>query len=285
MGEVDSWSEKCPLEGRCSECGLELSWHDLLSLLRIVPRWSFEHARTRRGRAFFGTVSRAVLPWRLTRSLKLHHPFRLGRLVILLACVALMMYLSAVFNTLPIVLSDLIGSLQQTGGAYYSAADAIWLIAWPYQRDAYNVYRLTDVVGFTSLLAAWAGLAGALFPLVPATIRKHHVHPRHFVRMGVYCVAGVLAFAVMTQLVLSIRGIGHLIFTSTGVYIDATAYWPRRISKFIQLTSLPWMFVYWWCVYRFYMRLPHALAMSILLNLIGAMAGLVLVLLFTGMLR
>jgi hypothetical protein len=37
--------------------------------------------------------------------------------------------------------------------------------------------------------------------------------------------------------------------------------------------SMVWMFVYWWCAFRFYMRLPHAMVMSILLNVIGLLVS------------
>lgn len=285
MGKVDSWKECCPLRGRCSECGLEIEWRDLLSPLRVVPRWSFEHASTRRVRAFFGTVSRAVLPWRLTRSLKLHHPFRLGRLVLLVGCMFLMVYLSVMLTALPIAGRYLIWSLQHPTKSTFTVSEAARFIAWPYQNypDVENV--LLEVISFAAFVASWALVMAVIFPLVAVTIRKHRVSPRHFVRMGVYCVVGVMAFAVLGQMILSIPGFNDLLAYFTGLYFQAANDWPRKIMAYLLLASVPWMVIYWWCAYRFYMRLPHALVMSILLNLIGLMVGSTLLLFLTGAFR
>jgi hypothetical protein len=284
-GEVDSWVDQCPLMGRCSECGLELNWSELLSPIHLTPRWSFEHARTRLGRAFFGTVSRVLLPWRLTRSLRMHHAFRPWRLALLAGCAVVMLYMSAVLNALPIVLSDLIYSLQHPTNSYFSVDDAMRFLAWPYQNDVYNMYRLTNVIEFTVLLLLWAGVVTALFSVVPITIRKHRVSPRHFVRMGAYCAIGILALCVIEQLICSLSGANQLLYVGTGAWWRAGDRLPAQIGEWMQIASFFWMVVFWWSVFRFYMRLPHALVMSILLNLIGMMIGVILVLFLTGSLR
>lgn len=88
-GIVATWSEKCPLEGTCSECGLVFAWADLFVPPRCVGL--VEHARGFREwvwngvRTFFGVWRpRAFWSW-----LKLEHPLRLGlaRTWLLCACV------------------------------------------------------------------------------------------------------------------------------------------------------------------------------------------------------
>lgn len=285
MGEVESWKEKCPLEGRCPECGLELAWHELLSATHTTPHWSFEHARTRRGRAFVGTVWRAVLPWRMARSLRLHHPFRARRLALLIVMSALTLYGAVVFHALPTAANRVIETFQYRGAAPFPLVDALRFIAWPFGFDPYARQRMSAAVMFAPLLVIWACVVSVLFSLVPVTIRRHRVSPRHFVRMGAYCCAAVLAFAAVEQALFAAPGINYLQSWVTGAYASWPDRWPHRVVEWMQNASLLWMGVYWWCAFRFYMRLPHAAAMALLLNVIGAMIALLLVLLFTGMLR
>jgi len=82
-GEIATWSEKCPLDGVRSECGLEFAWANVLNPRLVLPQWSFEHATNRTLRAWTATVYRATIPWKLWSQLRMEYPINWGRLILL----------------------------------------------------------------------------------------------------------------------------------------------------------------------------------------------------------
>jgi len=94
-GTVATWTESCPLAGVCTECGLELSWPEVLQPEKYEPRWciEFEPRRRRVVRAAFKTFGRSFVPWRFWLEIRMSHPIRWRRLA---------MYLCLLF--LPLVL-------------------------------------------------------------------------------------------------------------------------------------------------------------------------------------
>ncbi|MCA3005477.1 MAG: hypothetical protein IOD15_08950 [Phycisphaerales bacterium] len=65
VGEVMRWQGACPLDGRCSECGLELRWAEVLDREQRHPAWSYEgHGGA--GRLVW-TVCRGAVPCGLWR--------------------------------------------------------------------------------------------------------------------------------------------------------------------------------------------------------------------------
>lgn len=93
-GQIESWRESCPLEGRCPECGLALAWGPVILRDLVPPKYSVEHAE-RPARAVFGALRAAVRPWALWRALRLEHALVTRRLWVVLAGVALAVFLSA----------------------------------------------------------------------------------------------------------------------------------------------------------------------------------------------
>lgn len=73
-GEVTAWTDRCPVEGRCPECGTGFAWADLFDPSRQDIRWLVEHAPTRRGRIrrTVPTLWRLGLPWVFWRGVGVH---------------------------------------------------------------------------------------------------------------------------------------------------------------------------------------------------------------------
>ncbi|HWB19681.1 MAG TPA: hypothetical protein VG711_05220 [Phycisphaerales bacterium] len=81
-GEIDTWTERCPLEGRCAECGLPWTWGELLNPSRSVPRWHVEYCPAKRLLlATIVTFARSHWPWRYWSQLKMHHAIRPMRIL------------------------------------------------------------------------------------------------------------------------------------------------------------------------------------------------------------
>lgn len=85
-GMVATWGETCPLEGTCSECGLEYAWRDVF--VPPVYLGMVEHARGLRGWAVGGlrTFLGEWRPRRFWTKMKLEHPLRVGLARVWLLC-------------------------------------------------------------------------------------------------------------------------------------------------------------------------------------------------------
>lgn len=83
-GVIQSWDVSSPLLGVCSECGLEFEWAELLSSKIRKPLWNIEYGKrlTIPWRAI-GTLIKAIRPDRFWASLKMTHPPRWRRIILL----------------------------------------------------------------------------------------------------------------------------------------------------------------------------------------------------------
>jgi len=63
-GIVDSWTDRCPMHGRCTECGLEFDWADVMDHKRVRLVWYAEHAPDARKMLLRtpGTIARLLYP-------------------------------------------------------------------------------------------------------------------------------------------------------------------------------------------------------------------------------
>lgn len=82
-GVMQAWTEACPMQGVCSECGLELDWGPVVHPEKFEPLWCVEFARTILGfpRTVIRTLLHSFLPWLFWRDLKMSDPIRWGRLL------------------------------------------------------------------------------------------------------------------------------------------------------------------------------------------------------------
>lgn len=90
-GVVRTWTEQCPMEGTCSECGLVFAWCEVLCPEKFEPRWcvEFEPRGLRVPWACVKTCVRSFWPWAFWSRLKMSHPVRVKRLVIYLMLILL----------------------------------------------------------------------------------------------------------------------------------------------------------------------------------------------------
>jgi len=81
-GEMATWEQSCPIEGVCTECGLEIAWRELLNPAHIKPRWCVEYAKSQWGIPWraIRTLMATFWPWFFWRSLRMVHEIRWRRL-------------------------------------------------------------------------------------------------------------------------------------------------------------------------------------------------------------
>jgi len=82
-GVLSTWTESCPLEGVCTECGLRFAWCEILRPEKFEPRWciEFEPQRRRLPRAAVRTWFRSFVPWLFWSRLKMSDRIRWPRLL------------------------------------------------------------------------------------------------------------------------------------------------------------------------------------------------------------
>jgi hypothetical protein len=81
-GVVATWTEQCPLEGTCAECGLSFPWCEVMYPEKFEPRWCVEYEPIwwRVPRAAARTFVKSFWPWGFWRRMKMSHPIRLPRM-------------------------------------------------------------------------------------------------------------------------------------------------------------------------------------------------------------
>jgi len=97
-GTVATWSEQCPLNGICTECGLEFPWAELLVPAKFEPQWCVEFVPRRR--KIFGaclkTFLRSFRPRHFWSRLKMSQTIRPWRLVAYIAWLMMPLFVTYV---------------------------------------------------------------------------------------------------------------------------------------------------------------------------------------------
>jgi hypothetical protein len=95
-GEIVRWESACPMDGRCTECGLTFEWGDVLSMKRGRLPWCIEHVERRAiPRGTVNTLVKSLRPWRFWRQLRLSHIMRLRRLALYVFLILIMPFMLA----------------------------------------------------------------------------------------------------------------------------------------------------------------------------------------------
>lgn len=94
-GTIETWKHECPINGVCTECGLEFEWGELLCNRRNMPRWCVEYSQGW-GIPIAAIKTLLVMLWprKFWRDLKMVHKPRWRRLLALALPVLLLLYLA-----------------------------------------------------------------------------------------------------------------------------------------------------------------------------------------------
>ena len=259
-GVIGSWLESCPLEGVCSECGLAFRWRDVCNPDYAWAPRLFEHARRRYIGSFLLTLGLVHTPWRLWRRLRLEHwvsPVRLG-LFALLACVVIS------GAGLPFVLA--LVTLADAQAAWWWSWTEVLRAPWS-EAGAERAW-----VAVIMLLAPFA-LTPFSFVLVASSMRRARVRPAHLLRIAAYSLplaawlaaGAVLGLYAATWIDLADVDFGRL---SSWKVSEAMYDW----CPFLGAAIAPLLLMAWWTLaVRRYLRMPHALAIGVLLTLVASL--------------
>ncbi|MEO1130973.1 MAG: hypothetical protein AAFX05_14870, partial [Planctomycetota bacterium] len=190
-GTTDTWRELCPVEGMCSECGLQFAWCEVLDPLRDVPAWLFEYARDvpHMSRAFVSNAVRTLLPLKLWRDVKMAIPVRPRRLAAFMLIGVLLWWAWGVMLGLGLVIPEWYrAGVPRPAIASRTLLEVLFaeipqLARWP----AGDVWMdISDPLA--KYLVVVAAVPPAVFILLGETLRRTRVLGAHVLRAGA-CIA------------------------------------------------------------------------------------------------
>ncbi len=297
-GAVDSWTERCPVEGVCSECGLQYEWRNVLNPMLTVPRWSFEHAKSRSLRAGARSVLMSLRPRRLWRSLQLQHPVQSRRLWILLVVACLGIHLTSVAGASLAAARNMSRargmfalsptSLPSNGDWLDVAGFWTRIVVVPYYNPSIGLYAKYGgasqfaINGWLWMTWAWMLLMPISLLLLPDTLRSARIQRRHLLRTGAYCTCaaaivtcGALAFRIWT--------IDHAqsVYTRRTRWgglslIDSISMDLMRCDWLVIVVGGAMLCVCWWFAIGSYLRLSNRFGVVVILMLLSLLAAVAL---------
>jgi len=273
-GIAASWKGACPLEGRCSECGLEFEWADVMSPRRLIQQWSFEHAVDRPVRCLLGTVRRAWMPFVLWRTLRMEHPIHARRLALLVAGCLLASHVFLAAGAAVIMYNDSPWWWRPTALPRPPWKDALFAGLWPYARTTGIVWeagpdlpmldwRLALLIAFGLVAIPMSFLA--LFD----TMRLARIRRAHLARALAYSTCwlpptalGVSLLAIVSEsdFFVGLAIVQMLVLLALIYGVAVVLLWPV------------WLLLHWWCFVHRYLRLPNATIVFVLVLLMSVLA-------------
>lgn len=260
-GTISAWRDACPLEGRCTECGLRFEWADLFT--RPLHRWLFEHQWRRRPvRSAMFTVIAPLGGRRICREITLMHPIRLAPLVWLLAGLVLA------------TLALRTGRIWYAEGLFRNRLGTGWTPANTISQDVLFWLRF-ELQFFLLCLAPAFVLPLLAFRAIPTSLRRIKVRRAHLVRIWLYWLIAAASIALLLAIVQLIYvvhrsdGLPDALMPSQWEFFSFTN---GVIAAVIFMTVKPiwflvmvWAYIWWWFACRNYLRLPDAGLTAVLL--------------------
>lgn len=293
-GMVATWDAEgsCPVDGRCSECGLAFLWRDVLSEKFVRQGRIYELAQQKVALAFVETWLELWRPWMLWRRITMSHPVnrrRLARIGVLgpvLAHVAGCLALSVMLSVERTMMRwawvkswwgrPLRDEVLDSATVFWGLGESSW------DRGGEPVvFWLVTLVMLALMMLTWR--------LVPTTLDRCGVLPKHLERVWVYTAASVPGVVIGAMCGLTFLWMVTAWLLHAGVRLE----WPEWILKVMIRDRWVWGYVLVWgwllaCqgwAFSRYLKLPRAWAVAGLLSVVSGLAllvGVVLVALARG---
>ena len=291
-GEIKTWTDHCPVDGRCTECGLRFAWVDVFTPDLFGPRWCVEFAPRRRlAASVVSTWARSLWPWPFFRALRMTHEIKPGRLLVFVAGLIALAYLVVCIGQARFAYAKWAQQTQtgpgwQMGTSVSAPRAVLQAFATPFsnrppgstwqrflgRRSVYPHPSPAKTLGY------WAGLAllapaGVLmavlqpvgFLAMPISVRRARVRPGHLARVTAYSLSWLLLVAVLHGLFAVVLG-----------------------ERALNLPTLMWLHLLfiigfaltWHGAVRFYLRMQHALAVSIAVTVMAGLLTMLIIVQF-----
>ncbi len=290
-GAIATWSDSCPLDGTCAECGLQFAWAEVLNPKFALPTWCIEVPKG--WRALPGqarrTFVRTFWPWSVWSSLHMSHPSRWPRLAGYCGVLVLVMYVTFALSNGLLAWNN--WSNQARGATFTPMTPGFVVFAQaallPLSDTSIGWFRVNNgpvrapfpyatpldfVTGFwMDYWTAWKmvflfvltahTVCGLAFVMLPMTRRVAKVRASHVVRVTLYGYGLLLPILVLTTLMLVMSKIA---FPGVALAIPLVA---------LAWLMLPLLEVTWWSVATsHYLKMRHAWGVGVAVVTIGILA-------------
>ncbi|MCH8343080.1 MAG: hypothetical protein IH983_03735 [Planctomycetes bacterium] len=280
-GVIPTWTQQCPLEGTCTECGLQFNWPEVLRPDKFEPQWCVEATRGVRPLLWqaASTFVRSFWPWGFWSALRMSHPSRWGRIAAYLGLMLVLGYVAfAVSHGLLLwgrwynLSMDPNYSVTTSGWPVFSQAALLPLSdqslgsvrsisgpAWPYYTP-FEIARylwLDFLLGFAMVLTMHTCCA-LTFSVLPVSRRVCKVRWSHIVRMTVYGYALPLPAVVLTTFMVVMNDIASPWTVSMG-NLAASAW----------MALLPLEIIWWSVATSRFLKMPHGWAVGVSVVVVG----------------
>lgn len=273
-GIPPTWTESCPLQGTCSECGLGFAWADIHDPEHFAPKWSFEHATTRRVQRFLATTLVAFRPARLWRSMTMDAPFMFNRLGLYAALLLVLAYLVTAAASWGIMRT-------YTGPAPMLAIELEMIVnalIWPIPSQGTARFMVAPMTGATVALLLWCLLIPIPFLVLARSFAAAKCRRAHLFR----------AWALFLPIACAIPCVSALFWTlqilawSWSSWISNALYFVAIWSYLLVIPLFAWI-VRWWLLFvRHYLRLDHPKAVASLMILTSFLLAVAIVIWVPG---
>lgn len=289
---ADAGTDALPSRGRCSECGLDFAWIDVLDPARHNVSWLYEHAPRRRGRLpspawrrAYVTFLRTLWPPAFWHKVTVHTRVSRWRLL---------WWLPVVIAPLHIVWS-LVNTFRRIG--YFQAAAPGWNVVTNSQWEVFFVnawlYPLLELRGsrvaglslhlrepsYTFLLPLGASvLVPLVLLLLTRTRATARVRPVHVLRAGVYGLGWIgwwfVAWVALTVAAAMAELFGVGLFSQfRGRFALPLPLTPRQLGGVALLIWVAWFATFWWWALTRGLQLPRAKLVWALVMIAAVLAG------------
>lgn len=273
-GIAKSWKESCPIDGICSECGLNYAWADVLNPMLTVPSWSYEHTLRRPAcRKALPTIWRVLRPWSFWSRMKLSHPIRAVRLFLLASVILVLMHVANAATYSWFVYQE--ASYAARGGTLAKGATAESLTRraaiMPYssiriESPSYSTVILPEIQSVLLFLAAWLAATPLGYLLLGTSLTRARVRKGHLLRIVCYSTVLLPQFALIILIAQGVPRLHRFLDPFGGNFLEV---------PWLPVIGIPVLFVtYWWFAVRNYLKLPHSFAVAFLMSLLSFLAVL-----------
>ncbi|MHC5113911.1 MAG: hypothetical protein ACYTGP_05730 [Planctomycetota bacterium] len=295
-GVVDSWSERCPLDGTCTECGLAFAWRDILHPSYRLPTWCVESPQPvwLWASQVLGTIVRAARPRPYWARMAMSQPIRWGRLATWVVTLMVIFVVGLDLGAAAVATADHRETINARTTSPASATKVFVVVAstpwstkpittytWIRRNGApWTTWALSPrnyVLGFwvpywTALVTVMCTpLTTALaFAALPWSRRRAKVRARHIVRIALH--GTVVAWAAI-----SLAAAGS-VWSACLTPPVVRLHWLHLLAAVVLLLGT---LLWWRAAVDDYLRMEHPWAVAVSTTLIGLLAPLAIAGVFT----
>lgn len=278
-GHVATWTDSCPLWGRCTECGLDFPWSNILGESARVA-WFCETrdvpSELRYGpvRRWLITSLRAMRPRRFWRAIDLATPMHRRSLIRFVVGWVLAIHLLASLCTLGSAAPYLVS--QWTWLSWAELVNVVMSTLMPFRQVARVFYYAIPVWWMLMVPLVVNGLTCVVFLTLGETLGRAKVRRRHILRGVCYAAP----WSVLTSLVMP--GMMLMFAVAADFRLFPWLYNSSALEITSFVSSVPWLvgMVWWWrCFARDYLRINHTWGVALVAVGVAILISLVIVVL------